>query len=241
MALPRMGVWKDVALPSPKYRRGQAEWALWRMFDYGAFAARPMPGVFRTRIKRLLDIDRAGPMPGADHTAAAFAFSEDAPSGSGAEAAFTAFDVFCLALGLDLLEMGFKQAEIVFLLRHARDPLQDAFAHIATHYPPADRQRRRAQDFPHCPAVKLNSGALIADASVYMLTHKLDRHDLTPLRGRPQIAPPQICFGREALHAALTELEGKQRKTLVLEIGVHARLAPRLLAQAPEVKRGRPS
>ena len=44
------------------YRRGQVEWALWRMSTIGRPApAEPSP-VFRNRIKRLLEIDRNLPV-----------------------------------------------------------------------------------------------------------------------------------------------------------------------------------
>jgi hypothetical protein len=226
-------------VPTPTYRRGQAEWALWRMFDFATHAQRPMPGVFRTRIKRLLDIDRAGAMAGVDRRAAALAFADEAPSGSGAEAAFGAFDVFCLALALDLLDMGFKQAEIVFLMRHVRAGLRSVFMRIVADYPPPDRQRRRVQDFPNCPG--LPGEPRFVDAGVYLILNKLELTELMPQRVKgPVIAPPQICYGREELAAGLAELGAGQRKALVLEIGLHARLAPRLLDKAPEVKRGRP-
>jgi hypothetical protein len=137
--------------------------------------------------------------------------------------------------------MGFKQAEIVFLLRHARAPLRGAFARIVADYRPADRQRRRAQDYPRCPAYEAKGGARLADATVYLVLNKVELTELLATRPKgPVIAPPQICFGREALAEALADLGGAQRKALVLEIGVHARLAAPLLQKAPEMRRGRP-
>jgi hypothetical protein len=211
------------------------------MFDFGTFAQRPIPSVFRTRIKRLLDIDRAGPMPGSDRSAAKLAFGETAPEGSGTEAAFSAFDVFCLALGLELLDMGFKQAEIVFLIRHTRTELRDAFDRIVADYPPADRQRHLARHFPNCPVTETKTGARLVDAGVYLLVNKLELTELMPVKLKgPVIAPPRFCFGRAELAEALGDLGTTQRKVLVVEIGVPARLAPYWLAKAPEVKRGRP-
>jgi hypothetical protein len=229
-------------VPESGFRRGQAEWALWRLFDAGVYARRDMPAVFRTRIKKLLDIDRSGAMPGQARGAAALAFADDAPIGSGSEAAFTAFDVFCLALALDLLDMGFKQAEIVFLLRHIREGLRPVFERIVRDYPPANRQRYRAKDFPNCPAIDTKSGAQIVDTGVYVLVRKIEIGELVPKGAKqPLIAPPQICAGQAALAAALAKLGGAQRKVLVIEIGQSARLAPALLEAAPITKRGRKS
>jgi len=200
-----------------------------------------MPVVFRTRIKKLLDIDRSGPMTGEEPGASPRAFSDDQPPGSGSEAAFTAFDVFCLALALDLLDMGFKQAEIVFLLRHMREDLRPVFERIVRDYPPANRQRYRAKDFPNCPATETQSGAKVVDANVYLLVRKIELRELVPAMAakHPLIAPPQICAGQVELAEALRDLNSVQRKMLVIEIGLSARLAPTFLSSAPLTKRGR--
>lgn len=98
------------------YRRGQVEWALWRVKS-GSKAAQA-PAEFLTRIRRLLEIDRSGPAD--ERFFSPYAFSDVAPGGRGDEAAFHEIDVLMLWLGLDLLEMGFKQQEVVRLLRSAR-------------------------------------------------------------------------------------------------------------------------
>jgi hypothetical protein len=85
------------------YKRGQVEWALWRAFTLARSPGDGPPPIFKTRIKRLLDLDRDldaaafGASPPCD-----FAFVAPAEGGSGVEAQYTAFDVFCLALALDL-------------------------------------------------------------------------------------------------------------------------------------------
>ena len=101
-------------MSDPTFKRGQVEWALWRAFTQYRSQGDVPPQIFRTRIKRLLDLDRD---PGADATKAAsiapFAFVAPV-DGSGVEAAYAPFDVFCLGLALDLLDVGFKQSEIVY-------------------------------------------------------------------------------------------------------------------------------
>ena len=101
-----------------------------------------MARVFRTRIKRLLDIDRDLDLTGAEvppETDYAFAAP---PSVEGAEAGYRAVDAFCLAIALDLLDSGFKQSEIVFLMRYLRPELERRFPALIG--PPSliNRQRR---------------------------------------------------------------------------------------------------
>jgi hypothetical protein len=98
------------------YRRGQVDWVLWRVRS--SPKTTPAPAEFQTRIRRLLEIDRAG--AATDRFFSPYAFSEAAPGGKGEEAAFHPIDALMLWLGLDLLEMGFKQQEVVRLLRGVR-------------------------------------------------------------------------------------------------------------------------
>ncbi|MEQ9448006.1 MAG: hypothetical protein RLN70_03755, partial [Rhodospirillaceae bacterium] len=79
-------------------------------------AALEAPPRFRTRIKRLLEIDRAGTVNETQH-----AFSADQPTGKGTEAQFTALDVFCLGVALDLQNLGLNQSEAVFVVSNTRD------------------------------------------------------------------------------------------------------------------------
>ena len=45
-------------MPNVTFGRGQAEWALWKSFTFGRNAPDEVPKVFKTRVKRLLDVDR---------------------------------------------------------------------------------------------------------------------------------------------------------------------------------------
>ncbi len=100
------------------YKRGQVEWALWRFFLQGRQVGPEQQKVFLTRIKRLLELDRGEDLGAKTETPhARFAFADVAPEGKGTDVDFRPFNAFCLALALDLLDTGFKQSEIVFLLR----------------------------------------------------------------------------------------------------------------------------
>src|SRR5215210_6499323 len=50
-----------------------------------------------------------------------YAFYDAPPEGIGSDTEYSAFRVFCLAIGLDLLDAGFSQLEVAFLIRHIWD------------------------------------------------------------------------------------------------------------------------
>ncbi|MET0183651.1 MAG: hypothetical protein ABW199_12280, partial [Caulobacterales bacterium] len=130
-------------MSEPVYRRGQIEWALWRLALGGlANPRKAMPQLFRTRVKKLLDLDHVLPR-GRARADKGFAFSSARPAGLGTDAAFTRLDTLCLAIGLDLLDLGFKQMEIVELVRALRAALADALSdlfQIAAHETPNSKQ-----------------------------------------------------------------------------------------------------
>src|SRR3977135_1118521 len=111
------------------YRRGQVEWALWKFATLDLPAGDEPISAFRTRVKHLLQLDRAGAISGkySRRPPLPFALSATQTRGKGADADFTAFDAFCLAVGLDLLRAGFKQSEVLLLLGHLRPRLQECF------------------------------------------------------------------------------------------------------------------
>lgn len=100
------------------HSRGELEIALWQTFTQGDRGPK-VDRTFKGRIQKLLDLDRAGGFGAPSE----FAFHAAAPPGRGQEVHFTLLDAFCLAIGLDLLDVGFKQSEVVFLLCHLRKDL----------------------------------------------------------------------------------------------------------------------
>ena len=67
------------------YKRGQVEWALWKYLSSQSKSSEKPPVKFETRIKRLLELDRAGVQD-----APGFAFSAEATTGKCSTAAFSA-------------------------------------------------------------------------------------------------------------------------------------------------------
>ncbi len=76
---------------------------------------------FHNQVKRLLEIDRGRVRNGNPEP---LAFAADLPIGRGTSASYSAFDTFCLALALELVSFGFKQAEVVAKLSALRRDLQ---------------------------------------------------------------------------------------------------------------------
>ncbi len=111
------------------YKRNQVEQAIARVLE--PRAKKPSTEL-RTRLKRLLETDRAlGRSPRAsDPGRATYAFfSADAP-GRGAEIWFSDCEAFALLLGLDLMRHGWTQGFVVTVLRRVRSDLERHHARI---------------------------------------------------------------------------------------------------------------
>lgn len=210
---------QDVA--GQRFQRGQVDESLWALFrpDQSSPSA-----LFLGRIKKLIDVDRkAEVLAGASSArSAAHAFHGRPPRGQGYEAEFSAFDAFCIAIALDLLDLGFKQAEIVFLLRHIRADLERNFAEILDD-PPAGRMK---QD---------------RDKRLFMAVGKVE---LVERAGSPSSTPlilkPQFARGLEGASALVDRLGYGDRKAILLEIGNTAVVLCNALAETPPRPKGRP-
>ena len=226
------------------YRRGQAEYALWQYMTFNHQASMTPPPIFLTRIKRLLDLDRAqGKMVPSRRSLKMFAFVDGLPGVRGTDVGFTAFHVVCLAIGLDLLDIGFKQSEIVFLLQHLRPVLKTHFTCIQKS-PPVPRQVLTACDRPGCPTYT-ERGIECADCRVFMIIHKVEVTEVfpAPIRGKTPgeesfMFHPTFCYGIEALHKVLHQMPYPYRKAVVVEIADTVALITEFLQKAPLVKRG---
>lgn len=229
------------------YKRGQVEWALWRTFTLARSPGDGPPPIFRTRIKRLLDLDReldAGSLDVPPPCTSAFV--EPAEGGSGVEAQYTPFDAFCLAIALDLLDVGFKQGEIVLLMRHLRDTLADWFDDLLKRPSLIDRQSHPAKHHPGLPSLARSGGrAPIADARVFLILNRIEMTELMPaIESRPGQAvflEPEVCEGISRLQQRLDALMPRHRRTVIItEIAATAQAVAMFLDAAPLVPRGRP-
>ncbi len=227
------------------YGRGQVEWALWCSFARASFDTGDVPQIFRTRIKRLLEIDRDLDLSEAEVPPKAdYAFAPP-PSAESGEVAYRAVDAFCLAIALDLLDAGFKQAEIVFLMRYLRPELQERFPNLLT--PPSliSRQRYRARDYPDLPSYK-EGGDSFADRRLFVILQKVELTEISPASSRrrhsgPIFLEPVCCKGVTVLGEKLHDTMPNRRRTVtVLEVAATAQAVQKFLTAAPVIRRGRP-
>ncbi len=228
------------------FQRRQVEWALWQYFSRG----RPVPGkplkVFATRIKRLLELDRGqAEIMESEVPHARYAFFDVDAEGQGKSIPYSPFNAFCLGVGLDLLDIGFKQSEVVFLLRHIRTDLEKQFDLILAQ-PPAPRQRMAPEDRPDCPTYE-EGGNVWADCRVYLIVRKVEMTEVFPgqearrRRKEPIIHSPVFCAGINALRDEMHRMNHQDRKALVLELAHTAYMVQGFLFDAPIAKRGRGS
>ena len=177
-------------------------------------------------------------MSGTGH---AFAPPPDEESG---ETLYQSMDAFCLSVGLELLNAGFKQSEVVFLMRHLRAPFEEIFEDILNGPSLISRKNYRAKDYPDYPTYKSEQQD-IADGRVYVIIRTVEMTEVYPkLAGvqHPIILEPFFCRWIDALSEklhALTPYHG--RVATILEIASPAQAVASFLKKAPVIKRGRPA
>ena len=111
------------------YKRSQLENAIARILEPGSKA----PSVtLRTRIKRLLELDRKlGRKPRShDVEESNFAFFSEESPGSGADVSFSEYEAFALLTGLSIMEHSWPQGFAVSVMRRLRPELAREHARI---------------------------------------------------------------------------------------------------------------
>lgn len=215
------------------YKRNQAEEALWAVFAPRYASGRTTPPAFGTRIKRLLEIDRAEPAT----RAIPHAFS-DVPAGKGSDSVFTELNCACLAIGLEMLDIGFKQREIAHFLRTYRDTIREEIDFMFT-LGDGHPAKRKAPIAPQ----KRNK-----DARLFMIVRKLELPNPAAegglLRKAASNAALKPLFGHGLKETSqkldrLTKSSVANRSCIVIEIGTMIEDLFVHLANIPEKKRGR--
>jgi hypothetical protein len=224
------------------YRRGQAEWALWKFATLDLPSGDEPVSAFRARVKHLLQLDRAGVLfrsalmaPPVPH-----ALSSTQTQGTGVDAEFNSFDVFCLAIAVDFLRAGFKQSEVVLLMGYLRMQLVKPFADILAN-PPAFRSRLGRKSGP-------SMAKQDDDRRVFLVIQRVEFSEAFPTLlgpGRHRkgaiFREPLFCRGIDELHAELDKMDHLYRRAIVLEIANMAARILEFLEQAPRMRRGRAS
>ena len=228
------------------YGRGQVELALWKTFTRGRTSGGDKPPkFFLARIKHLLDIDRnLDPSDREVQPNDDFAFVAP-PEKRGGDVAFSRFDTFCLAIALDLLDAGFKQSEVVHLMRFLRADLEVRFQDLLALPDLNARKQYSPISFPNLPTMRQGKRDA-ADARVFLLIKKFEILEALPSpkitdRKDPLFLQPEFYRGVEELGEALFEAMPDHRRVVTLvELTATAQSVCATLDSVPDIRRGRP-
>jgi hypothetical protein len=130
------------------FKRNQIEEAIARIF---APNCQEPPSELRTRIKRLLELDRSldRELRSKDAERSNFGFLSEEPPGTGADISFSEYDAFALLNGLMIMQHGWPQSDAVSIMRRVRPDLETEHTRILRQDPDRlfDREaiRRRAR------------------------------------------------------------------------------------------------
>ncbi len=221
------------------YKRSQLEWALWQAFFQRAQKKAPdkIHPVFRTRIKRLIDLD--GKLVKSE-THRQHAFVSDTNVGNGNDRHFSLFDVFYLGLGLDFLDAGYNQLDVIFILQHLRPHMEAEIQNIFT-YPKFGRNVFAPEDVPQAP-IYTRGNSVQADLRTFLVIQKVEFKEVYGFDEKsktPIIYEPRIFKGYTSLTDFLDQDTYRQQKHLVIEIARLATEIREFLKESPVVKRGR--
>ena len=170
------------------YKRNQIEDAIARIFDPNC---KKPPSELRTRIKRLLNLDRSiGRKPRSkDPEEANFGFFGEEAPGTGADVLFSEYEAFALLNGLIILNHRWPQSFAVSIMRRVRSDLEREHARILRQDPKKlfDQQAMIAGARPGDIAVTNTDPVFLTLAS--KAQHPPDRGETAPLSA--------VCRGME--------------------------------------------
>jgi hypothetical protein len=246
----------------PRWRRNQMEAALWRYSvthrnwggDWDQLAS-DIPTVFRSRVKKLLNMDRIPDLTpwerSDEHT---WAFYDAPGEGVGSEDRFSTQHAFLMGIGLDLVNEGLKQSEVVFFLRERKATLTAAFNQI--HERPgaiapvsaSNRQHQRFDEDGSAEPIWLDPmHPPLADWTAWMVVRRHETKEAYPgfekrSKGRniPFFMEPEFYFGLEEVKKQLFTHLSSFRHLILIEIADLALTLPHYLAEIPAIGRGRP-
>ena len=161
------------------------------------------PPIFKTRIKRLLDIDRT--FEAEDFMAHPRPTSRSAGGGRGVRyrRCVRGRRCFFLALALDLLDVGFKQSEIVFVMRHLRKPLNAGTARSSPDRLSSTVRFAWRAAIRSCRCTSRRRPRAASGSRVFLILNRIEMTELLPAAGsRPLFGAPEFCEGAASLHRA---------------------------------------
>jgi hypothetical protein len=188
----------------------------------------------RTRIKRLLDLDRAlgREIESDDPARRVFAFYGEEGSGKGFEAWFSAYDAFALLIALPVLGHGWPQSTVVRIMRGVRRKLEREHRGILEQDAAAlfDQQEVLRRARPGMLDVG-NIGPVFLAIVTRAGSNRSTRY------GSPHIV--EVCQGQEGLVSFITKKTTPGMATTSLELAGSAHALAHYLAQTVPRRRGR--
>lgn len=166
-----------------------------------------------SRTKKLLDLDRTLSAEATRGTARAF--TDHAGLKQGVDAAYTHFNAFCLALGLELLEGGFKQSEVVIWIRLTRSTLETEYPRILRRHLAGTAPEEKPLPLPN------------KNDRCYMMVENILSEDSFPelkpapsarkTGAKPVAILPKFFYGTQELAAAFDRTPSHLRRWLIIE------------------------
>jgi hypothetical protein len=210
------------------FKRNQVEEAIACVLEPGS--AKPSSEM-RTRLKRLLETDRAlgRSKRSSDPERGNFAFSGMDPPGRGLESWFSGYEAFALLTGLRLMRQGWPQGLVVAVLRRVKPDLERHHARILRQNPTSflnnDQIRQQARP----------GGLAVSNTDpVFLVINTQDREH----RAGANLAA--ICQGQADLMGFI-KTWGPGQTWTVTELGTSIHALSLALAKTEPRKRGRAS
>ena len=214
------------------FKRNQIELAISSLLE--PEAGKPGSGL-RTRIKRLLETDRAlGRNSRSSNVETAnFAFFRDQAPGSGFEVWFSEYEAFALALGLQLMQHSWTQSFAVSVLRRVRPSLEKEHKKILSMDPRKlfDAKAIEVARTPGSHAYPTTEPSFLVIVSHYGLS--ADQED------RPYACSVQLDFNTSAAWVQKT-IKGVGGGSSMFELTILAHRLAHALQQTTPQSRGRP-
>lgn len=224
------------------YKRNQIEGALWAINRRsgvesmgGMIRHEKPPSQITVPTKRLLELDRTWAEEH-EHQSnnARLAFFDEIPKGTGSDTSFSGEGVFCLALGLELLEFGFKQKEVVEKIASIRDQLNPVFKSVQElHRNPSHTEKGR---FP----------LKEPPDPIFLILRRLEAADRTKASSSTKdqdddwVLGHDICRGWAKLEEKVKETIPRRASSLfIVELSGLAARTSVFLGFLPATKRGR--
>jgi len=164
-----------------------------------------------------------------------WAFYDEPGQGTGSEELFSTVHVYLMGMAIELLNIGLKQSEVIFFLKHMRPTLEEVFKSI--------HSRNSQAPFSGAP----NNGSAI-HSTAWMLVRREETQEQYPLllkkignKKQPLFMVPLFFNGFDEVSEHFARASNSHRHVILIEIADLALTLPIYLNETSVARRGRPS